>query len=156
MKEIQDSLFAMKRSALSRSKPDSVPFLLKHFNAHVFYNTSNISNVISRFTNAFVEALNECQRLAKYVLVIPDKDIVTRILHIQDGSSIMIGTALHSMMKNFDLFIERRKHNLQIIKPGALHADEVYPKIIWVHMLKRPKQYQSPAIALRRQIQYHS
>ena len=54
-----------------------------------------------------------------------------------------MGAILHYIIKQFDLFIERHKHDLLEKKPGLVvnttNSEEPHPRIIWVRMLKRPK-----------------
>ena len=49
---------------------------------------------------------------------------------------MVLGLTLHYIIKQFDLFIDRRQTDLLDKKPGA--AAEELPKLIWVRMLKRP------------------
>ena len=114
------------------------PYLFQHFNISGYYNsTIGISNVIKRLMNAFVDELNENNLLPKYLLIIPDKDLLAG-LQDKNGISIIIGAILHHIIKQINIFIERRKVDLRDKKPGGMLDDE-FPKIVWIRMVKRPK-----------------
>ena len=82
-----------------------------------------------------MEALNQKHRLPKYILVIPECDVLKHITW-GSGVSILIGAALHYAIKHIDQYIDRRRSLLRERKPGALLSEE-FPKIIWVRMLQR-------------------
>ena len=94
-----------------------------------------------------VKALNEIPKLPKYILVVPDEDI-TKALHHHSGILIIMGAVLHAIIKNMDIYIQRRRTNLLDRKPGAT-IEETFPKLIWVRMLKRPAHLVSLSFTLR-------
>ena len=57
LKEIVDALHKLRRS-WAKKKPPVKMYIFQEFNISSHYATSGISNVINRFLNAFVEALN--------------------------------------------------------------------------------------------------
>ena len=73
----KDALFQLRWSGM-QCNPRSVPYMFQEFNISTYYVTSEISNIITRFMNAFVEALNEKPKLPKFVIVIPDSDILSK------------------------------------------------------------------------------
>ena len=54
---------------------------------------------------------------------------------------------MHHIIRQMDVMIQRRCSDLFEIKQGAL-VDEEFPKIIWVRMLKRPKELAKGVLAL--------
>ena len=76
-------------------------------------------------------------------MVIPDNDMILNLINKGMGSALVMGSSLHYIIKQLDMLVDRRHHDLTEKKPGALISDD-HPKIIWVRMLKRPK-LQPPA-----------
>ena len=130
LKETADALFGLRRSASAANKPANIHYLFKYFNVSTHHNTSGISNVVNRFLNAFVEPLNTRAKLAKYIVIVPDVDIVSKFSE-ENGQSIMMGAVLHKIIKQMDTCIQCRRTDLLDKKPGTLIDDE-YPKLIWV------------------------
>ena len=58
-----------------------------------------------------------------------------------------MGSTLHYLIKQMDMYIMRQKTDLKDKKPGALVQE--YPKIIWVHMIKCPKLHNNAIFSLR-------
>ena len=130
LKETLDAFYALRRTVLAAKKPVNIPYLLKQFNVSGHYMTSGIANIINRFINALVELLNKRPKLAKYILIIPDRDIVDKVANM-DGQSIMLGSITHCIIKQFNTYIQRHRIDLTDKKPGAV-IDAEHPKIIWV------------------------
>ena len=126
----------------------------------------HVTRGLARIFNAFVEALNNRHRLPKYVIVVPDKDIITSLKNYNIGLTLVMGAALHYLIRQFDIQIQRRHLDLQDKKPGAIFSEkciedngdeignpvlpdtkspevklvmnEQQTKFVWVRMLKRP------------------
>ena len=124
-----------------------MPYIHQQFTVSVHYSNTGIRNGANKIITPLVQALNEFQRIPKYILVIPDKDMLVNLPH-STGISIIIGAMLHYVVKQIDILIEQRHLELTTLKPGALVSSE-HPKIIWVRMLKRPKQLTSGTFSLR-------
>ena len=67
----------------------------------------------------------------------PDKDLLIG-QQTKTGISVIIGCILHHIIKQMDMYVARRKTDLLYKCPGAVIDDE-YPKLIWIRMMKRPK-----------------
>ena len=92
---------------------------------------------MSRIHNAIVNALNEQNhKLPRFIIIIPDHDIIRFINHFGFGISHIVGTCLSWMVRNIEHALEAKKDFLRKCKPGALRANE--PKIIWVKCFTRP------------------
>ena len=83
-----------------------------------------------------VQALNDNQRLPKYIIMFPDKDILTSLHKNNINAALVMGSTIHYLIKQIDSLLSRRTQQLEVRKPGALLPEET--KIIWVRMLKRP------------------
>ena len=156
LKESLQALFDMRNAAVQSDKPQ--PYLFKHYNVLGHYlTTAGINNVITRFLNGFIEALNEYSLLPKFIIVVPDCDL-TRGLRNETGISVITGVILHYVIKQMDLFIDRHKVDLLTKHPNGVIDDE-YLKLIWVHMLRRLKDLigqDSYLFWFKRKIQFNS
>ena len=134
LKDSVDALYARRKAALKRNK--SPPYLFDHFNVRSFYKCAGAKGV-NRMLYPLVEALNEHPKLPKYIIFFPDKDIIDS-LHCQKiESALVMGSTLHYLIWQVDMFIDRRRQDIADKKPGAL-LQEGYPQVIWVRMLRRP------------------
>ena len=97
------------------------------------------SQQLAKLINLFVDALNECKRLSKYVLIFPDKDYMFYMLTMKNSNSLIIGSTLHYLIRQYDTLIDRRIQELKERKIGAVPPDGL-PKVIWIRMLKHPFQ----------------
>ena len=79
--------------------------------------------------------------------MVVDQDIITACNAQTQGGTYILGAAIHYLIKHLEKFIERRKTDLLDKKPGALMND--LPKIVWVRMLKRPKNLSTTLSAIQ-------
>ena len=145
LKEILGEL--TKRKNAAKLKDFGQPYIYQQFNVSAHYSNTGIRNGINKIFTPFVTALNEKKRLPNYILVIPDADIL-QFIQYMNGTSMLIGAVMHHIIRQIDVMIQRRCSDLFEIKQGAL-VDEEFPKIIWVRMLKRPKELAKGVLALR-------
>ena len=135
--DIANSFFALRNAAILNKK--SPPFLFERFNISAYFNTtSSMVKGLACFIHPLVEALNEKQRLPKYILVIADKDIATTVKYADYGSTYLLGSAIYYIVRLIDIMLERHKLELYDKKPGAVLDNQ--PKIIWVRMLEHPQE----------------
>ena len=133
MKDTIGSLHALKKASQARNRPS--PFLFQEFNVRDYYAGAAYTG-IARMLHAIVQAMNDNHRLAKYIIMIPDRDIVLSLLNQDIDSSYIMGATLHYLIKQINILIARRKHDLATKKPGVLNAE--HPSVVWVRMLKQP------------------
>ena len=98
--------------------------------------TYNNNNTLARIVNTLAKGLNEQPRVPRFILVIPDIDILRFINHFGFGVSQIIGKCLNCLIKNIDIIIESCKDDLRCRKPGALHSSE--PKLVWMKIFEQP------------------
>ena len=134
LKEMQGALFALCNKAVKDRK--DIPYIFKYFNVSAHYSNKGLRNGINRMLDPLVDAMNEYKRLPKYIVMVPDKDLLTQI-NWSSGSSIIIGASLYHVIRQQDIYIERCRSEIAKRKPGAL-LEECYPKIVWICMLRRP------------------
>ena len=111
LKDAHDSLFAIRRAG-ARKKPKVILYVFQQSNVKVFYPNEGITNVICRFINALVDALNNNPKLPKFILITPDRDILAS-LYRETGMSIMLGAAIHALIKQMNMYVNRRRTDLE-------------------------------------------
>ena len=106
------------------------------FNLFPYYGSS--ARGINRFLAPLAEALNDRRDcpLPKYIIYVLDKDLIDCLKGNKIETSIVMGAAIHYLLKQVDILINRRNTDILNIKPGAY--SEIYPRIVWIRMLKRP------------------
>ena len=99
---------------------------------------------LKKFTEPLVNALNERNKLPKYILMVPDKDFLS-VAKNKEGicTSMAIGSGIYQMIRRVNFLIDKRRENLEDKKPGAL-INNFNPNVIWIRMLKRPKELTEP------------
>ena len=120
------------------------PFLHEYYNVQFYYQLllSNIKSFEARIVNSLIDAHNEKTnkfRLPKYILIIPDKDIIESALSRITGFSIksIMRESTEYITKEFTKIIVRRKDDLKS-KRGGVIASSAEPRLIWVTIIKRP------------------
>ena len=134
VRETQAELYALRRKAILKNSP--LPYIFAHFNVRAFYTNTGLRTDINKLIDPLVEVLNTYHRLPKYLVVVPDVDLL-KCMSWESGISIMLSAALHYIVKQYDIFLRRRNTALMERRHGAVMPDQ-YPKIIWVRMPKRP------------------
>ena len=125
----------MSRNTAARKT--SQPFLYDCFNVKIYY-ANFATRGLARILNALIEAFNERHRLPAYIIIIPDKDIITHSKNYNISNGIVMGSAIHFLIRQFDLMVKRCQLELVHKKPGTVMDELKSPKFIWVRMLKRP------------------
>ena len=136
-----DELFNLKKKAITKRKP--IPYIFDMFNIKGYW-SGLTARGLPRLLNPITDAFNDNHRLPKYIIIIPDKDLLMAIRNrINFGTSRVLGVTVHYLIKQIDKMIQRRMDDLMDKRPGAIAAvnakDSEHPQVIWVHMLKCPK-----------------
>ena len=126
MKELSEMT---KKAKIKKVNP---PYMYEMFNINGYFAGMGTQGPL-KLVNPLVDALNDDHHLPKYILFIPDKDLMEAKV---DRSAFMIGANLHYIVKQADLHLERRQQDLLNKRPGALSGES--PKLIWIRMLQRP------------------
>ena len=134
LKETSSDLYDLRDKA--PQKQQLVPFIFKYFNVQGFYTNKGVRSRINRFLAPLVEALNKYHKLPKYLLIVPDKDLLSQ-LNWDNNISISIGAAIHYIVKQTNICVDRRRCTLSEVRPRAQLPAE-FPKIVWLRMTKCP------------------
>ena len=112
------------------------PYIFQQFNINDYkLGVGSSVKGTARLLNPLIDALNENELLPKMILIMPDKDLFMALKDRSFNTALVMGSTLHYLIKQMDLLIERRKHDMTVKKPGALPPPD-WPKLIWVRMLK--------------------
>ena len=152
LKSTFDTLTSMQQATSAAAKTAKGNEGVKLFMGE-FFNTKqfnpNFGSVgLTRMLNPLIQALNKNKKLPKYILIFPEIDFLSMLAQQASTSSVVIGAAIHWLIKEYDILLDRRKMNLLDRKPGALINNcDIFPKVIWVRILKRPLlQWATPHI----------
>ena len=83
-------------------------------------------NIVSRLRNKLAMAINDQVILPKFIIVVPDDDIISFIQHQKFGFSEAMGRLVDFIMVAWDRFILTQKENL----PTKAKKSGGWPKII--------------------------
>ena len=70
--------------------------------------------------NSVIKALNDNQRLPKFLIVILDKDILDDLKSFEFGVEKEMAVILNWLTRQIDIVIRRKKLQIATAKPGAL------------------------------------
>ena len=84
-----------------------------------------------------MHALNTKDRLPKYLLILPDKDIIEYARQDDYGAADLLEDLIDWMCKNFELTLDMRKEDIRGKRLGAMWSYSE-PRLIWVKMCVRP------------------
>ena len=130
----------LQKSSNANSKQNAPPtlpmFLYNNFNVHVFY-PNLATRGLNRYIFPLIDALNARHKLPKYILIMPDKDMIQKFLNKGFGKSAVMGACFNYLINKFEMYIQHRREDLLDKRPGAVAPDD-FPLFIWTRMLKRP------------------
>ena len=114
-----------------------LPFIYEQFNI-TGYSNGNVSskNAFSRMYNSFIQALNNKFKLPRYVVLIPDNDLVKSIKFFDYGIKETFAETLKWLIVQIERALDARIDDLLRKRTGAMRPN--HTKIIWVKMLPRP------------------
>ena len=117
------------------------PFAYDFYNVRCFTSSpvSTTKSVPARLLNCLLKALNENNNLPRFVIVVPDWNLLQFMQHNGFGIMEMTAALVRWMVTNMLWAVGSKKEQLRMVKPGALISGE--PKIIWVKMIKRLRGY---------------
>ena len=136
--EIFHTLQQMKTEAATAKK--EMPYVYDYYNILCVranpLNQGPNSSILVNMVNSLVHTLNENNKMPKYILVIPDSNVVNYVWKYKTGTSLMSGTAIDWIASQMANAVLCKKEFLRKIKPGAVVHFK--PKFIWIKMLDVP------------------
>ena len=144
IKDVHNTYKAIIDQTSSKSttkKTDPPPYTQEQFNVRMYYKqfTSGVRYAATRMINSLLDALNEQDRLPKYLVIVPDKDLLYDIDVFEFGAHKVLADVLQWMLKEMLMFIRHRKLDLLDKKPGAVVSED--PMVILVRMLRRQERF---------------
>ena len=114
-------------------------YLFYYYNITALYANQLSSNrvALSCILNAFIEGLNNSSKLPKYVLMIPDNDIILSTDFFNGGANKIFYETLEALFKQINKVIKRRHDDLLHKRPGSI-ASTFEPRFIWIKVINRP------------------
>ena len=140
---------------LKAKNKSSKPFLAEYYNTIPLYPSvsNSVCSSCGRIFNQFIEGLNKTGkdenifRLPKYVLIMPDKDILANINFNNYGIENIIDKIMGWLCRNIDRTLQLRKKDIRGKCAGGM-LSAAQPRLVWVKMLVRPflKNVEKPFI----------
>ena len=117
----------------------SKPFIFDNYNVKPYFagNTSLTRSPLAQFHNKVVKGLNKEDSLPKYVIFLPDKDLIEAAEQVGFGCKVVFEKVLYWLGENLDRALNLRKEDLRVVCSGALPAQDE-PLLVWVKMFTRP------------------
>ena len=117
-------------------KHQQTPYIYQFYNVSAYYMNplSDVRPSMARMQNALVKAMNKNTYLPKYLIMLPDMDLVESIIRnkLREDIEDILNWIINQVSK---LLITRRE-DLKYKNPGSVTAD--LTRVIWVKMLARP------------------
>ena len=149
LRTIYATLPAMRRE--SKLAKLQEPYLYKYYNVKRYYADLNnyTGNALERIQNALIKAINDNQHLPRFLLVFPDRDLITSMgkEFIKFGVGDALGRIVDKLIANVDRIVNNRKTDLYFKRPGAISPGE--PKFIWIKMIRRPNEASNSVQSVR-------
>ena len=110
----------MHESAQKKNQKDM--FIYEQFNVKCFTLNplSALHNVPARIVNAFIKALNECNKLPEFVIVIPDWNLPKFVNFFGDEAKLVLYEVMSWIVTSFNHAIQSKKDGLSHRKPGSV------------------------------------
>ena len=92
---------------VQRKKEYVPPYIHEQFNVLAYYRqfTTGIRRCAAQIINSLIEALNECDHLLRYLIIVPDKDLISDIDVFEFRVSKVVSDVVQWMLKEINMFI---------------------------------------------------
>ena len=137
MRTLWPTILATKNRS-AKNKSNHRPYLVEFFNVIPGFPSANsCKSTSARIANQVTELLNENDWLPKYIVIMPDKNIIEYVKFGGFGCKVIFENTLEWISKAIEEDVELRCEDLKFKNPGAcLHDDQ--PIILWVKMPSCP------------------
>ena len=117
------------------------PYIYENYNTLPFYKSfsSGVTSTAAHMINTLIEALNTREWLPRFVVVIPDKDLLKDIEVYEFAASKVIQDLVAWTIRQMNMLIRRKCAALLEKCPGAVFGDT---KVILVRMMRRYWKYE--------------
>ena len=138
---VGDEFLSDTFTALQEFKAENAvkPHIYEQYNMMPFFQSPLKPHPrVVKVLNSFIEGLNSTPKLPKYVLLIPDQDLIVGAKHLDYGVIHIIEEQIKWLFKQLNKVIARRREDLQLKRAGAILKSTHKPRLIWVSMINRP------------------
>ena len=115
------------------------PYVYDYYNISCFTSNplSTVESTIAKIVNCLIKAImnKKCYRLPRFIVIIPDWDLLKYINHNTYGIEVIFTRVLNWMMTMMVRAVDAKRDMLFNIKPGSVTSME--PKYVWMKMLQR-------------------
>ena len=127
----------MKAEAVIAKK--TLPFLFEYYNVQAFFKPGNnhLTPVLAHLVNSVVEGLNKNLKMPRYIIIIPDKDLLEGAAFDDYRINELLDDILNYLSNDIISNLETRKEDIRGKRIGGL-TTTAEPRLIWVKMLVRP------------------
>ena len=91
----------------------------------------------ARIVNEVIKALNEEWYLPRFIIIMPDKDLIEEVNFGGFGCKIVFEVILSWMAKEINNALEMRRDDLRYKRAGSVDPD-VSTSVVWIEMPTRP------------------
>ena len=123
-------------SIIENLKQEKVPpYIFDYFNVSRHYQQimSGIRQSIMCIINSLIDAIHNEKKLLKYIVVIPDFNIIEDVNVFEFGTNKVVADITDWLVQQLHMTIHHKRSELVDKKPGSVISGE--PKVIFVHML---------------------
>ena len=103
--------------------------------------------MVARIFNVVLSAMNTRVILPKYLVVVPDKDILDATGFADFGERSCLKGIVKYLVKEINKYVDARFEDLYRKKSGSVKKGE--PRVIWVKMIDRPTLKNDPIMSWR-------
>ena len=116
-----------------------MPYLEQFYNIQGFFKKSlNVyGNSTACILNSIIEALNEDDRLPRFLIIALDKDILSDFHRFDHGISKNIEAVINWLTCQIEIAVRRKNSQIAEKKPGAI-GTESDPTVIYINMIQQP------------------
>ena len=113
------------------------PYLFSNYNVSTFTTgDKQIKNPMVKIVNGLIEAFNKYHTMPRFIIIIPDWDILKYINFYKFGASKFIGTMVDWLITEVSSAVDDKKAEMKTRRPGSVVSLE--PKLIMIKMIDRP------------------
>ena len=117
-----------------------LPYLYENFNISAWFVKLRRHALkvpaIAHLQNALIAAFNKYPHMPKYIIVIPDKDILKSIEIYDNGIKKVIYSNMCWLLQQFGRNLNSRRDDFRNKNTGAVPP--TFTRVLWVQMLARP------------------
>ena len=126
----------INKSSMNRKMEQT--YLNEYYNIKGLYSnlmSGGLCYATSCIINALIEGLNTFGHLPKYLIVIPDLDVIKDVKEFDYGVFKALSAIMNWLTRQIDIAIRRKRLQLMEKKPGAVKNSD--PTIIYVNAIHR-------------------